>query len=82
MNAYPNPFSAQLTFRYKLNVAGTVKIEMYDATGRLMSVNEEGYKATGDYKHLVNTSTLPVGDYIAILSVNNERVQTAKVVKL
>ena len=82
MSAYPNPFADQVTFRYKMNALGSVKIEIYNIAGRVVNVANEGYKSSGDYTHLINTATLPAGDYIAILSVNEERMQTAKLVKV
>jgi len=82
MVAFPNPFLEQVTFRYKLDVPGNVRIEMYDMSGRLANVTDEGYKAIGDYTHMVNTASLPTGDYVAVLSVNNEKVQTTKLLKI
>ena len=81
MNAYPNPFVGQLSLRYKLDIGGKVDIQLMDITGRTVSVVQSGYKNAGDYTEQVSTSGLASGNYLAVLSVNGERVQTIKLVK-
>ena len=81
MNAMPNPFSSQLSFRYKMEMAGKVTIQLMDINGRVVNVLNEGYKTPGDYNQQINTSGLAAGSYVAILSVNDQKVQTIKVVK-
>jgi uncharacterized protein DUF4331/type IX secretion system substrate protein len=81
MNAFPNPFVEQLSFRYKLDVAGTVTINVTDINGRTISVLNEGFKNAGDYTRQINTGNMPAGSYVAALLVNNEKVQTIKLVK-
>jgi len=81
MNAYPNPFSNSLSFRYKLDVPGNVTITLADVTGRSIATINEGSKTAGDYTKQFNASSLPAGSYIATLSVDNEQVQSIKLVK-
>ncbi|MES2704339.1 MAG: DUF4331 family protein [Bacteroidota bacterium] len=81
MTAYPNPFMSQVSFRYKLDVPGTVVIELMDISGRTMNVINEGYKAVGDYTHQLPTSSLAPGNYVAILKVNGQKVQSIKLAK-
>jgi len=81
MNAYPNPFTSQLSFRYKTDAAAAVNIQVMDVSGRVVYAINEGYKAPGDYTAQWNTANLPSGNYLAILTVNNQKMQTIKVVK-
>jgi len=81
MNAYPNPFSSQVTFRYKLDDDAAISIQVMDITGRLVNSADLGNKSSGDYTYQMNTATLVPGNYFAILLVNNQRVQSIKVVK-
>lgn len=81
MNAYPNPFTSQLSFRYKLDVAGNVTIQLVDINGRIVNVINGGYKTPGDYTEQLGTNNLPTGNYLAILSINDQKVQTVKLVK-
>ena len=81
MNAIPNPFASQVSFRYMLDVAGKVAIQVVDINGRLVAVMNEGYKTPGDYTEQLNTNNLPAGSYVAVLSINDQKVQTIKLVK-
>jgi hypothetical protein len=81
MNASPNPFINLLSFRYKMDVQGSVRIDVMDINGKTVSVINEGNKAPGDYTTQLNTSNLSAGSYVAVLSVNNARAQTIKLVK-
>lgn len=81
MNAFPNPFAAELSFRYKLEIAGNIHIEVTDITGKAVASLEQGYKTPGDYSVRWNSANLAAGNYIASLSINNSKVQTIKLVK-
>jgi len=81
MNAYPNPFSNQLSFRYKMDVPGKVTIQLMDINGRVINTLNEGAKVAGEYNEQLNTIALAAGNYLAVLSVNDEKIQTIKVVK-
>jgi len=81
MSAYPNPFKSQVTFRYRLDVQGSVTIAIMDISGRLVKVLSEGNKAAGEYTTQWNSNDLAAGNYIAKLSVNNTDINTAKLVK-
>ncbi len=81
MNAYPNPFVSQLSFRYKMDESGKVVIKVMDINGRVVNVMNEGYKTPGDYTEQMNANNLPTGTYVAELSINGQSVQTIKLVK-
>jgi len=81
MNAFPNPFAAQVSFRYKLDVPGTVRIDILDISGRVVNVINPGSKQAGDYTEQLNTNSLADGNYLAVMSVNGQKVQTLKIVK-
>lgn len=81
LNAYPNPFTSQLNVRYKLTTPANVRIDIYDMAGRIVSVTNEGRKPSGDYRQTIDVSQLPAGNFIAILSVNDENMQTIKLTK-
>lgn len=81
MNAFPNPFVNEISFRYKMEVAGKVTINVTDVNGRVVSVLNEGNKTPGDYTQQMNTSSLAAGNYMAVLSVNDQTIQTIKLVK-
>ena len=81
MNAYPNPFTSQISFRYKMDVDGKVSIQVMDINGRTVNTINEGYKTTGDYTTQWNAGNVPAGNYVAVLSINGQQIQTIKLVK-
>ncbi len=47
---YPNPFNPSTKISYYLKEAGTVKIEIYDVTGRRLKMFDIGSKPSGTYE--------------------------------
>jgi len=82
MVAYPNPFTSQVSFRYRLVSNGNVQIQIVDINGRMIQVINEGNKQNGDHKVQWNGSNLAAGNYFAKLSVNGKDLNTVKLVKI
>jgi subtilisin family serine protease len=79
---YPNPFDSQLTVPYVINGNGAqkVRISMVDLSGRTVAT----YRTTnsfGEYSHTFATDALSRGVYLVTLYVNNNLMQTVKVIK-
>jgi hypothetical protein len=79
---YPNPFDSQLTVPYVINGSGAQKvcISMVDLSGRTVAT----YRTTnslGEYSHTFATDALSRGIYLVSLYVNDNLMQTAKVIK-
>jgi subtilisin family serine protease len=79
---YPNPFDSQLTVPYVINgsSAQKVRINMVDLSGRTVAT----YRTTnslGEYSHTFATDALSRGIYLVSLYVNDNLMQTAKVIK-
>jgi hypothetical protein len=81
MNAFPNPFTTQVSFRYKLSVDANIRIDIMDINGRLVNRVIDGRRTSGDYTEQVNTGNLPAGNYIAVLFADGEKIQSVKLVK-
>ncbi|MBA3827475.1 MAG: DUF4331 family protein [Taibaiella sp.] len=81
MSAYPNPFTSQITFRYKLNDGANVVIAILDVNGRTVQTINQGSQSAGDYTAKWNGSNLPAGNYFARISANNVPFNTVKLVK-
>ena len=64
-----------------MDVAGKVAIHIMDINGRVIDVMNEGYKTPGDYTEQLNANNYPMGNYIAELVVNGQKVQSIKLVK-
>ena len=81
MNAFPNPFSGSLSFKYKIDINAGVKIVICDISGRQVQTIDQGYQTSGDYQYNLNATLILPGNYFASLYVNNELAQTIKLVK-
>ena len=81
MNAYPNPFTGQLSVHYKLDVSANVSIAITDITGRVVKVFNEGSKTSGDYIIHWDASGLNAGTFIVNLIADNQEIQSIKLVK-
>ena len=81
MVAYPNPFRGQVSFKYKIAAAGTVRIDVMDINGRLVQRIQQGNQTAGE--HIVEWSgnTSAAGIYFGRLNVNGNDVQAVKITK-
>lgn len=64
---YPNPFNPVTTITYRLESAGRVKINIYDARGRLVRILSDEYQAAGKYSIAFDASDLASGAYFYTL---------------
>jgi hypothetical protein len=62
--AYPNPFNPNTLIPFKLSKAGKVKIEVFDVTGRMVSVLTKQNYQVGSYSVQFNASNLASGMYL------------------
>jgi len=60
---YPNPFKGETTITYNLPEAGTVKINIYNAIGELVSELMNETQSTGKYAVKFSPENLPEGMY-------------------
>lgn len=82
MSAYPNPFGSQVTFKYKIQSGGYIRIQVIDVSGRMVQALEQGNKTPGEYTAEWNAGgSLASGNYFASISINNQLLQTVKLVK-
>ncbi len=84
---WPNPFTEGTTFQLTMPTAGTIKIAVYDITGRLMQTLHDGYHEAGSYDIYWNGKDLdgnpvPPGVYVCTLFSDNTVVKSVKVVKV
>jgi photosystem II stability/assembly factor-like uncharacterized protein len=60
---YPNPFNPTTVIRYSLPKAEQVTIALYDITGRVIKIFNEGVKHSGDHSIQINSDELASGVY-------------------
>ncbi len=81
LNAYPNPFVNEVTFKYKIADKANVKIQVIDINGRLISNVSDENKVAGEYTTKWNSGSLASGIYFAKLYVNGAVMQSVKLNK-
>ena len=77
---YPNPFNPQTKIRYFLRQPAEVKLKVYDLTGKLVQTLVDGKQRAGAYDVIFHALNLSTGVYFYQLSVNDQRIQTRKMV--
>ena len=60
---YPNPFNPSTQISYSLPSATNVKLIVYNTSGQIVKVLENGFKNAGNYSINFNASDLPSGIY-------------------
>lgn len=74
-SAYPNPFNSDITIEYNLNSSQTVRLGIYNVSGRLIRTIDAGMKHQGINKTDLNLSNVPEGIYILRMETNSEIIQ-------
>ncbi|UEG49178.1 T9SS type A sorting domain-containing protein [Ferruginibacter lapsinanis] len=77
LEAFPNPAGSFTTLRYTIPAKSTVKLNIFNSQGQLISsvVDEKADK--GVYQKLVNTGYLAAGKYLLKLSVDGKVVTSS-----
>ncbi|MBS1587680.1 MAG: DUF4331 family protein [Bacteroidetes bacterium] len=81
MNAYPNPFTNEVTLKYKLSANANIMIQVVDLNGRVIQTIANERKEAGEYSAHWNSGNLASGIYFAKLSVGGQTIQSVKLIK-
>jgi hypothetical protein len=71
---YPNPFNPSTTIRYALSEAGPVRLEVFDITGRSVSVLVDQSMQAGNHTAVFDASKLSSGIYLYRLTSGNRSI--------
>lgn len=77
---FPNPASRNVTIRFRLPAAGTVRLGVYDVAGRLVRSSVDGELSAGTYVDMVDVSGLQPGAYFLTLATPSRMVHQAFVI--
>ena len=77
---YPNPFTEAATLTYTLDRSGPVRLELFDALGRRVSVIEDDARPAGTYRVRFNGDALTPGLYVVRLTAG-DHVATRRLVR-
>jgi len=64
LTAAPNPFVGRTQLRFSLPAAGRVRLELYDATGRLARVVQDDWQGVGEHVTVLMSDGLAAGVYM------------------
>ena len=68
---YPNPFNSSTRIIYHLSEASTVRLAVYDAVGREVTILSNGFREAGRYEVHLEAANLAEGTYIVQLATGN-----------
>ena len=71
---YPNPFNPVTFIKYDLPMAGTIKISIFDAIGRLVKELCNNYQKAGEHKILFNGEKLSSGIYYYLIEYKGHKL--------
>ena len=74
LRSAPNPFASATTLRYTLAEAADVRLDVFDATGRLVAELVNRREEAGEHSAVFDAARLPAGVYVARLSAGSATV--------
>lgn len=74
---YPNPVRSETTVAFSLETAGDVRLEVYDALGRLVAVPAVGDYGPGRHTAYLDAANMAPGVYVCRLTVDGTAQQRA-----
>lgn len=78
---YPNPFNPATTIEFGLKKEGYVSLKIYDINGKLVEVLFNNIQFNpGIIKTVYNASDLSSGIYLYVLEVDNQKIDTKKMI--
>lgn len=79
---YPNPFNNSTLLEYRIGIKSHIKLELYDLSGRLVEVLDEGFKNEGThtFNYEMQNGTSPSGIYLIKISSSTGLQKTLKIV--
>ena len=80
-NAYPNPFYEVLNTSVYLQESGAVQLQLTDMTGRMVWQHNETFAKGVHHIKAEGLKALASGSYMLTVSLNNQRIDTKKVIK-
>ena len=77
---YPNPSMSTTQISFSVQDPGYLSIELYDIYGQYISTLVNGFKEKSTYKFYYDTSLLPTGIYFYSMTLDNQLIDTKKMV--
>lgn len=79
---YPNPFNPATKILFSIPETGNIKLEIFDVTGRSVSLLTDGMYSPGEYSVNFSGDNLSSGTYFYKLDFNSIRKSEVKILKM
>jgi hypothetical protein len=79
--AEDNPFTDEVKLKYSLLKSVVTKVEIFDALGKRLWTDGQGYQEIGEHLLKINTTGWPSGTYYARLVTLQGELKTVKIIK-
>ncbi|MCB0728533.1 MAG: T9SS type A sorting domain-containing protein, partial [Ignavibacteriae bacterium] len=79
---YPNPFNPFTKLGFKIPDAGNLKLQVFDVSGKLVSILANERLSHGEYSYNFRGENLPSGTYFYKLDFNSNYRSTGKILKM
>jgi hypothetical protein len=79
---FPNPFNPTTVLGLELPAAGSVKLTVYDALGRIAAMPVNGWMRAGRYEVIFDGSQLASGIYLARLEAETGGVRILQIQRM
>jgi hypothetical protein len=77
---YPNPFNSTTTISYEVSESGSVKIELYNILGELLSILVDEHQQSGFHSFNYDSKELHSGVYLYKITISNKQLTNKMVV--
>lgn len=77
---YPNPFNNKTKIKFQIQQKGFAKLQLFDVLGREISLLLNKYLSVGEYQLDFNASNLSSGTYFLNLFLNNNFINSIKII--
>jgi hypothetical protein len=72
-SAYPNPFSEKVTIRYQVSATNSVRLVIYDVSGKQVFSRTDQIQQKGEHSLEFDANHMPDGMYKCILEAGNQK---------
>lgn len=80
LSCYPNPFNENTQICYELENISSVKLNVYNTSGQLINIIDEGLKPNGIHYSEFNANGLKDGIYFYSININGKTTESKKMI--
>jgi hypothetical protein len=74
LQVFPNPLQNEALIRYRLQQAARINIRVTDGQGRMITIDNQGFRQTGEHQYRLDVTSWLPGTYIITLIADRYRI--------